>query len=81
MLSQEVAGTTSRPMLLSRVEEEVSALNVPLILSPDWCLKDPQQAMYLACWQGTNGDGVDPVWIAKHAQFAVMWRPGHGGNL
>lgn len=31
--------------------------------------------MSLVCCQGTNGDGVDPVWMAKHAQFAFMWSP------
>lgn len=38
--------------------------------------------MYLVCWQGTNGDGVDPVWMAKHTtlKFADMWRPGHRGH-
>lgn len=33
-------------------------------LSHDWCLKDAQ-AMSLVCWQGTNGDGVDPVWMSS----------------
>lgn len=80
IMSQEVAGTTLCPILLPRLEEG-GVCTVAFTLSPDWSLKDPRQAMSLVCWQGANGDGVDPVRMAKHAQFAAMWRPGHGGNL
>lgn len=51
MMSQEVAGTTLCPILLPRLEEG-DVCTVAFTRSPDWSLKDPQQAMSLVCWQG-----------------------------